>query len=204
MSDTRSIAALYSGVSYQHRSWTEPKYNQYLSAVLYAPELTETSFDPYDVVIVPSRVHKGLMDRINPWLQRFVDNGGTVVVFWPQTVDSLASHWENRPTNFWWWLDKDAKSGLQLQKPEYDLFNYLTLEDATWHYHGVFWPPEGAEALITTEDNGAILYVDKVSSSKGTWIVSTLDPEFHYGSYFMPATERFLDGFMPWLAKGAI
>lgn len=28
-------------------------------------------------------------------------------------------------------------------------------------------------------------------------IVATLDPLSHYGSHFMPATERFLDGFLP-------
>ena len=39
-------------------------------------------------------------------------------------------------------------------------------------------------------------------STKGTWVVMTLDPDFHFGSYFMPATERFLDGFFPWLAEG--
>jgi hypothetical protein len=33
--------------------------------------------------------------------------------------------------------------------------------------------------------------------------VSTLDPLSHFGSHFMPATERFLDGFLPWLAAAA-
>ena len=107
---------------------------------------------------------------------------------------------EERETNFWWWLEKDAKSGLELTKPEHDLFNYITLNDATWHQHGVFWPPAGTDVLISTEDGGAVLYVDKVST-KGTWIVTTLDPDYHFGSYFMPATERFLDGFFPWLAE---
>jgi hypothetical protein len=200
----RKIAALYAGVSYQHRSWNEPKYKKYLSGILYIPDLTETSFDEFDVVIVPSRLHAGLMERITPWVQKFADSGGTVVLFWPQSSDCVPlQNWEDRPTNFWWWLDKDAKSGLELQQPEHNLFQYLTLEDATWHYHGVFWPPVGTEVLITTEDKGAILYIDKVST-RGTWVVTTLDPEFHYGSYFMPATERFLDGFFPWLAEGEI
>lgn len=83
------------------------------------------------------------------------------------------------------------------------MFNYLTLTDATWHKHGVFWPPNGAEKLITTEDGGAVMYVDKVST-KGTLIITTLDPDYHFGAYFMPATERFLDGFIPWIAEGKI
>lgn len=32
------------------------------------------------------------------------------------------------------------------------------------------------------------------------WSWTSLDPMYHFGSYFMPATERFLDGLLPWLA----
>lgn len=45
-----------------------------------------------------------------------------------------------------------------------------------------------------------MLYLDRVSTP-GTLVVSTLDPLSHYGGHFMPATERFLDGFLPWLAN---
>ncbi|MDQ0271890.1 hypothetical protein J2S17_003778 [Cytobacillus purgationiresistens] len=90
-----------------------------------------------------------------------------------------------------------------MASPKYDLFNYITLEDATWHQHGVFWPVEGAQKLIATEDGGAVMYLDQVST-KGTWLITTLDPDYPFGSYFMPATERFLDGFLPWLAEGEI
>ena len=48
-----------------------------------------------------------------------------------------------------------------------------------------------------------MLYVDEVSTP-GTLVVTTLDPMSHFGSYFMPATERFLDGFLPWLAEGEL
>ncbi|GAK08176.1 hypothetical protein [Geomicrobium sp. JCM 19038] len=92
---------------------------------------------------------------------------------------------------------------MHLQQPEHDLFTYISLEDATWHQHGVFWPSQEADKLITTEDGGAVLYIDK-TSTKGTWIVTTLDPDYHFGSYFMPATERFLNGFLPWLTHGKI
>ena len=32
-------------------------------------------------------------------------------------------------------------------------------------------------------------------------IVSTLDPFYHHGSNFMPATTKFLDGFLPWARR---
>ena len=45
-----------------------------------------------------------------------------------------------------------------------------------------------------------MLHIDRVSTS-GTLLVTSLDPMYHFGSYFMPATERFLDGFLPWVVQ---
>lgn len=200
----RKIAALYGGSSQHFRSLNEPKYRRYYEKLIYLPDLEHTSLDEFDALVVPSQLHMGLVMKSRDKIREFSERGGIVVAFGPQPREWIpGQNWELRPTNFWWWLDKNAKSGLVLQKPDYDLFSYITLEDATWHQHGVYWPPEGAEVLISTEDGGAVLYVDKVSTA-GTWIVTTLDPDFHFGSYFMPATERFLDGFLPWLAEGNV
>ncbi|MEK3746413.1 MULTISPECIES: hypothetical protein [Brevibacillus] len=200
----RKIAALYGGSSQHFRSLNEPKYRKYYDRLIYLPDLENTSLDEFDALVVPSQLHMGLVMKSREKIKQFADRGGIVVAFGPQPREWIpGQNWELRPTNFWWWLDKNAKSGLVLQKPDYDLFSYITLADATWHQHGVYWPPEGAEVLISTEDGGAVLYVDKVSTA-GTWIVTTLDPDFHFGSYFMPATERFLDGFLPWLAEGNV
>jgi len=73
----------------------------------------------------------------------------------------------------------------------------------TWHYHGTFRPPPGAVTLISATAGGAALYIDQ-ASTPGTLVVAALDPMSHYGSYFMPATERFLDAFLPWLAEGGL
>ena len=65
-------------------------------------------------------------------------------------------------------------------------------------------PPEGAEILIRDADGLPLLYVDAVSTA-GRMIVTSLDPCYHHGSHFMPATTRFLAGFLPSLralAKG--
>ncbi|MDN4093827.1 hypothetical protein [Brevibacillus agri] len=200
----RKIAALYGGSSQHFRSLNESKYRRYYEKLIYLPDLERTSLDEFDALVVPSQLHMGLVMKSRDKIREFSERGGIVVAFGPQPREWIpGQNWELRPTNFWWWLDKNARSGLVLQKPEYDLFSYITLEDATWHQHGVYWPPEGAEVLISTEDGGAVLYVDKVSTA-GTWIVTTLDPDFHFGSYFMPATERFLDGFLPWLAEGNV
>ncbi|PZX04569.1 hypothetical protein C7437_10481 [Psychrobacillus insolitus] len=198
----RKIAVIYSGNASHHRTFTEPRYKQYIDSLIYLPEFLNTSLEGVEVLFVPSQLNEKLLLQAKEKIIDFAQAGGIVVAFGPQPWEWLPNQkWEERETNFWWWLEKDAESGLVLAEPTYDLFNYITLEDATWHQHGVFWPVEGAQKLITTEDGGAVMYVDKVSTN-GTWIITTLDPDYHFGSYFMPATERFLDGFIPWLAKG--
>ncbi|MCM3359038.1 MAG: hypothetical protein ABS939_22180 [Psychrobacillus sp.] len=200
----RKIAVIYSGHAPHHRTFNEPKYKQYIDRLIYFPDFQNDSLEGIDVLFVPSQLNEHLLMASKEKIHAFANAGGIVVAFGPQPWEWLPNQkWEERETNFWWWLEKDANSGLVLADPEYDLFNYITLRDATWHQHGVFWPVEGSHKLITTEDGGAVLYVDKVSTN-GTWIITTLDPDYHYGSYFMPATERFLDGFLPWLAKGNI
>ncbi|MEK3726175.1 hypothetical protein [Paenibacillus sp. FSL H8-0034] len=200
----RKIAVLYSGSSHQHRTFTEPKYKQYIAELLYLPKLAEIDLNQFDVLIVPSQLHQEQVTRHMDQIHAFLNSGKTVVALGAQHQSWFPGHrWESRPTNFWWWLEPGASSGLVLAKPEHDLFRYIQLEDATWHYHGVFFPEREVESLIEIENDGSIFYVDK-TSTRGTLILTTLDPEYHYGSYFMPATERFLDGFLPWLANGHI
>jgi len=200
----RKIAVLYSGSAHQHRTFTEPKYKQYIEELIYLPNLAAVDLLQYDVLIVPSQLHQRQVSVHLKQIHEFLDSGKIVVALGAQEQDWFKGHnWESRPTNFWWWLEPGAKSGLVLTKPEHDLFQYITLADATWHYHGVFFPTEEVESLIEIENDGSILFVDKKSTA-GTLILTTLDPEYHYGSYFMPATERFLGGFLPWLAKGKI
>ena len=59
-------------------------------------------------------------------------------------------------------------------------------------------PPPGARSVIDKLGQGSILYEDCVSTP-GRMLVTSLDPCYHHGSYFMPATTRFLRGFLPWL-----
>lgn len=61
------------------------------------------------------------------------------------------------------------------------------------------WPfrsARGAEVLATDRDGLAALYADEVSTP-GRLVVTSLDPIYHHGSHFMPATTRFLDRFLP-------
>ncbi len=202
----RRLAAVYGGSAPHHRALNEPKYAQWLDGTVYLPDLPTADLDGYDGVIVPERLHAGKLHAARPRLVEVLDRGGMVVLFGEQSV--YGHHpagwlpgidWEHRPTNFWWWLEPGAASPLQGHHPDHHLWRHLTLSEVTWHHHGVFNPPPGAVTLVSAADGGAVLYLDQ-ASTPGTLVVAALDPMSHYGSYFMPATERFLDAFLPWLA----
>jgi hypothetical protein len=201
------LVALYGGSAPHHRGLHEPKYARWLDRLVYLPDLAWADLSAVDAIIVPERLHRGMLHAGRQVLLDLLERGGTVVVFGEQPVYGdmpdgwlPGIRWEYRPTNYWWWRDAEPHSGLVGAAPDHDLFRHLTLADATWHQHGVFRPPDGAETVLATDDGGAVLYVDEVSTP-GTLVVTSLDPLYHFGSHFMPATERFLDGFLPWLAE---
>ncbi len=199
----RGLAAVYGGMAQHHRTLTEPKYATHLTGgLIYLPELADTDLTAYRGLLIPERLHRGLLDRAAERIIELLDAGGTVIAFSggepiPEFLPGVC--WQHRPTNYWWWLEPGADLGVRLTSDEHPLFQRLTLRDCTWHYHGVLTPPDGAQVLVELATGEALLYVDRISTA-GTIIVSTLDPISHYGGYFMPATGRFLDGFLPWVA----
>jgi hypothetical protein len=198
----RGFAAVYGGSAQHHRALTEPKYAQHLSGgLIYLPELAGTDLTAYRGILIPERMHRGLLTRAADRITELLEAGGTVITFSggepiPEFLPGV--RWQHRPTNYWWWLEPGADLGVRLAAPEHPLFQRLTVRDCTWHYHGVLQPPDGAQVLVKLITGEALLYVDQVSTA-GTIVVSTLDPISHYGGYFMPATERFLDGFLPFV-----
>jgi hypothetical protein len=193
-----TLAALDSGTYYHHRTLYEERYRHFFDAVLYARQLGEAPLEDYDILLVSCRTDPSLLRPHRDKIARYLAAGGCVVA-----MGSTGPHqwlpgvvWHDRPTNFWWWKE-GGSLGLQCADHDHPLFGRVTMQDATWHYHGFFKPPRGARSLITAGD-GAVLYEDRVTTA-GCMIVTSLDPMYHHGSYFMPATTRFLDGFLPYL-----
>jgi hypothetical protein len=198
------LGAAYGGSAQQHRTFTAPQYARHLTGgLIYLPDLADTDLTGLDGLVIPERMHRGLLNQAADRVRELLDAGGTVIAFSggepiPEFLPGV--RWEHRPTNYWWWLTPGAELGLRAPSPDHPLFERLSLRDCTWHYHGVLDPPKGAEVLVTLASGEALLYVDQVTTP-GTLIVATLDPISHYGSHFMPATERFLDGFLPWASS---
>lgn len=208
--NNKKLAAVYAGSSQHFRSLNEPKYRKYFEDIIYLPDLPKADLTRFDGLLIPSRTNNQILMKAKENIAEFLNSGKTAIAFGEQPNPVLPNvTWEYRPTNFWWWLEPGAQSSIVAVEPNCELFRYITLKDATWHYHGFFRPPDGSEVVIGVIDDSVeksnapllpVFYIDRVST-RGMMVVTSLDPMFHFGSYFMPQTERFLDGFLPWVME---
>ncbi|MGO3741744.1 hypothetical protein [Kerstersia sp.] len=201
---TPVIAALDAGTYYHHRTFHTPALAACLDATVYVRDLNAAALAQCDIFIVSCASPVDQLVRARQLFQDFLAQGGTLVVMGgngaEQWLDGV--QYVHSPVNFWWWKEPGADSGLRLLAPEHELFRHITLADATWHQHGAYLPPSGAVSLIDKAGTGSVLY-DDCCSTPGRLILTSLDPMYHHGSHFMPATTRFLHGFLPWLKRQA-
>lgn len=197
------VFAIDGGTYFHKEALSGPRYRDRFERLIDLRTLPAADLAGCDVLIVTCRSHPGKLRASRALFAGFLRAGGTVVAMGetqPHTwLDGV--RWSYRPTNFWWWKEAGADPGYVVPDAVHPLFSFITLADATWHYHGVLAPPAGARSLIELENGGGCLLYEDTVSSAGRLIVTTLDPFFHHGSHFMPTTTRFLDGFLPWLAS---
>ncbi|MEF2070271.1 hypothetical protein [Consotaella aegiceratis] len=196
-----TMLAVHAGAAYQIEA-IEGRYAGYFDETIRPEALPETDLGRFGAVVVLCRTAAYRLEPQAAVLSRYLDRGGTVVAM----GECHSERWlpgvafEPCETNFWWWLTPGADLGIRVAKPDHPLFARIGQADLTWHLHGFLAPPEGAEVLATGPEARPILYVDEVTTA-GRMVVTTLDPFFHHGHHFMPATTRFLDGFLPWLRE---
>lgn len=188
------------GTYFHHRTLHTPEFAPYFTQTVHVLDLTAAQIADCDCLVLCCNTRADLIARHAPAIAALLDAGNTVVAMGNTHPETWLPQvrWQDSPVNFWWWTEPGADSGLRLAAPEHPLFQHLTLADATWHQHGFFLPPAGAVSLIDKAGHGSVLYEDRVSTP-GRLIITSLDPCFHHGSFFMPATTSFLRGFLPWL-----
>lgn len=195
----RRIVAPSSGSYYHIRSLEGPAYTDAFD-VICAPEELGDVLHPDGILWVPCRTPAQRMIAQKEIIRRHLDAGGTVVALGESRSDLWlpAVDFTGTPTNWWWWLDPEADLGVEVttEAVSHPLMRGIGKAKVTWHLHGWFTPPQGATVLARDGEGRAIFYADTVSTA-GTMILSSLDPMFHHGSHFMPATTRFLDRFVP-------
>lgn len=200
------IGVVTGGTSYHRFALEDPRVAALVTRPLYLPTLAAGDLDGLAAVVVADWIHPGQLRRHAGLLLDFAARGGTLVVLGEVQVHTWlpGARWEPLPTNFWWWLEPGADSGVRARHTGHSLFRHLDPRDAVWHYHGLFEPPDGALPLLVVEEGGrergVILYEDRVSTP-GRLLVSSLDPFYHHGSGFIPQATRFLLALLRWLAE---
>lgn len=199
-----AIGAIDGGLYYHHRSLFLPPFGRYFDEVVYVLDVPDTDLSRFDTLILPCRMNARLLEAIADQLQDYMRGGGRLVVM----GETLPDRWLPdvsyipRETNYWWWLNKGADLGVRIADPSHGLATYVSASDATWHLHGVFEPRTAAQkSLIETSENECLLFEDRETYAPGVLVATTLDPIYHHGSCFMPATTKFLTGFMEWLSQ---
>lgn len=197
-----SILAVHPGAAYHIESFEGSRYAGAFDALIRPEDLESAALERHAVVVVPCRTPADRMIPQAARLRAFLDGGGTIVATGESESQRVLPgiRFTPRPTDFWWWLTPGADLGVRIAAPGHPLFRRLGERDLTWHLHGWFDPPEGAEVLAVDEAGRAILYVDAVTT-RGRMLITSLDPFYHHGSHFMPATTRFLDGFLPFVRE---
>lgn len=203
------LAALHPGAAYHCDALETPRYAGFFNRLIRPEALDAAALDGVGTLIVPCRTHPERLKRHWPLLRDFLAGGGTLVAmgetFQDQWIPGVRFH--ALETNYWWWLTPGADLGMRLARPEHPLLAGFETRHVTWHQHGWYDLPDGAEALVVDADGNPHLYVDRASFG-GTLVVTSLDPFYHHGSGFMPSTTLFLDAFLPnlraWTDRGGM
>jgi hypothetical protein len=198
------MAAIHAGAGYHCETLEGARYRHHFQRLIRPEALTPENLAGVSTLYVPSRTHPQRLKPHAALLDGFVRAGGVLVAmgetFQPIWMEGIVFH--PVETNFWWWLTPGAELGVRIVAPDHPLMAGQSRDSVAWHLHGWYEPPPLAEVLLTDGEGRAILYEEPVGS--GRRIVTSLDPCYHHGSHFMPATTRFLDRWLPALSAWTV
>jgi hypothetical protein len=193
------IAILTNGMTFHNRFFAMSEYRDLYDDVIHIEDLHQTDLSQYDTLIVTDRLSIPHLKRNQAKMIQFINEGKRLFIFgevldnWFPTID-----WKDSVVNFSWWVKPQGDLPLVERNAYHDLYEYVTLKDMKWHYHGTFEPPQGAFSLVDNDEGRSIFYVDNVSF-KGELVVTSLDPIFHIGLGFIDQTKPFMAGLTKWL-----
>jgi hypothetical protein len=197
MADAPLIAVVDNGTAYHATALSRPPADAFYARRIPLTELSDETLTGVATLVVACRCNGKWLAERRSCLARFLAGGGGLVAMGETRPDLWLDGigFAPRETNYWWWLDKGARLGIRIVAPDHPLLAGMTDEDLTWHKHGVLTaPPEMRPLAVNAE--GLPLMMEGPFDG-GRLFVTTLDPFYHHGCWFMPATTRFLGKFLP-------
>ncbi len=196
------LAVLDSGTGY-HIVSLHGVFAPYFHRVIYLPRLSAQDLEGVRVLIIPCASSLEQLMAKKEIFTQFLARGGVLFVGgrnaperWLDGIKAV-----KLPFNYWWWLDERARIDLKCHAPDYGLFKYERFENCLWHYHGGYELPRGAQNIIAHEGTGESVFFDCNGFGGGRLILTSLDPFYHHGSFFMPNATKLLRALLEFLTK---
>ncbi|MEO0382716.1 MAG: hypothetical protein AAF234_04100 [Pseudomonadota bacterium] len=200
------LAVVDAGLAYQRRTFADFKTANIFSDLIPISDLGDVNLAGHTALMIPCRTPGHRLTPHKDLLERYVREGGLLLVMGETNPELFLDGLEvtPEPTNFWWWREPDLDLGVQIDMPSHPVLFGLKTQDCAWHVHGTLSVPEGGQVLLSWHPKPAVsakgvpgaLMVD-YPLGEGRVLVTSLDPIYHHGSGFMPATTRFLERFLP-------
>ena len=197
-----TIAAIHAGLAYHTRTLEEGPFAPHFGPLFDVRDLGSADLSGLPVLMIPCRTPGHRLADHAARFQAYIEQGGFLVVM-GETLPHLflsGVEFTPEPTNYWWWLNPTADLGVSIALPDHPLMTGLSEADVSWHVHGTLAIPRGGRSLIDWRPDvvtkPASLMIE-YELGRGRVLATTLDPIYHHGSGFMPATTRFLRAFLP-------
>ncbi|WP_104400656.1 hypothetical protein [Vibrio penaeicida] len=182
-------------------------YAHWMDDMIYLQDLPHTDLTQYAAIIIACHTNGSQLEAHAQQINDYVESGGFLIAFPVKNIDKWLTAvdvtWENKRIKDWlWWTKPNGHIELYLPSPEHNLFDFVSLDDMKWHWHGVFNANHSGVSLLNLEqDEGSVMVDFPDLPNGGRVLLTTLDPHSHNGQRFMPAAKRLIDGFYPWLNR---
>lgn len=200
------LAVIDAGLAYQRRTLADFASADLFSERFALRDLNQADLSSQAALLIPCRTPGHRLARHKDFLADYVRQGGLLVVMGETNPDLFLEDlaFTPEPTNFWWWREPGMDLGVHIDSQSHPILADVRQQDCAWHVHGTLSVPEGGQVLLSWHPAPAVsptggagaLMVD-YPLGEGRVIVTSLDPIYHHGSGFMPATTRFLMRFLP-------
>ncbi len=196
------MAAVYSGLSYQHGVLDREKFRKRLE-ILPVCTLPETNLFVYDVLILPRGTDQEILYRVRDKIAAYLDSGKIVISFGEVTNKWL-------PACTWDGVKPEDDEPLTIHHRHPVILDNLKPDDLHWHKgatgwccHGHFIAPEGAEILVTNMLGDPVMYIDRHSTKGVILAASQLDAICH-SYHLIKGADVLLNNILRWAKEESI